>query len=504
MAQQLTLHTAQEVVAWLRERAHAQSHMTADSRKLQAGDVFLAYPGYARDGREFVSAALSGGAVACVVESQDAERFALDERTLCVPDLKSLAGEIASQFYGVPSASLDVIAVTGTNGKTTVTNWIAQSLDKINIPCAVIGTLGMIYVSDVHDTGMTTPDPVALQRFLRHVVDAGAKAVAMEASSIGIEEGRINGTHIRCAVFTNLTQDHLDYHGDMSAYARSKRGLFDRVRWQGLKQVVLNVADATGKQWADELCTDSALQVSRFAGQARNDWKATNAMAQSEGISFEISQGGQSENVHAHFIGQHNIENFLATVAVVREYASSFEVAVRACETVRAVSGRLELIATEGAPLAVVDYAHTPDALEKALSALRPTADQRQGELWAVFGCGGDRDRTKRPLMAAAAERGADAVVVTSDNPRTESADLILADIAKGLTKPARMIEVDRRAAIAQTVARAKQQDVILIAGKGHEDYQIVGAVKHPFSDQAEARVAQQAYATKHARGLAA
>jgi UDP-N-acetylmuramyl-tripeptide synthetase len=498
------LQTAQEVVAWLRTRVASDAHMSADSRKLSAGDVFLAYPGYARDGREFVAGALQTGASACIVEAQGAEGFVLDDRTACVRNLKNLAGEIASLFYNTPSAELDVIAVTGTNGKTTVTNWIAQSLQEVNILCAVIGTLGMGIDRKLHDTGMTTPDPVALQRFLRSMVVAKVKAVAMEASSIGIEEGRLNGTRLRTAVFTNFTQDHLDYHGSMTAYAAAKRKIFDRNLQPSLKHVVLNVADETGARWARELSADSALQLSTYAVEASADWQATAPLATTKGVQFDVKFQAQSITAKPGFIGRHNVENFLACLAVVQLYTQDFAQTMSACETVQSVSGRLELIQRSGAPMAVVDYAHTPDALTKALSALRPTTQQRKGKLWSVFGCGGDRDCSKRPLMAQAAEREADAVVVTSDNPRTEDARTILHEICQGLSKPAALIEIDRRKAIHKTIAMAKPEDVVLIAGKGHEDYQIIGADKLPFSDQAEARLAQAAYLSQASEGTAA
>jgi UDP-N-acetylmuramyl-tripeptide synthetase len=498
------VQTAEQVVAWLRARVPAGAHMSADSRQLNAGDVFLAYPGYARDGREFVAGAFQLGASACVVEAQGAEGFMLDDRTACVRNLKALAGEVASLFYNTPSAQLDVIAVTGTNGKTTVTNWIAQSLQEVNIPCAVIGTLGMGIARKLHDTGMTTPDPIALQRFLRSMVEANVKAVAMEASSIGIEEGRLNGTQIHTAVFTNFTQDHLDYHASMTAYAAAKRKLFDRNLYPSLKHVVLNVADETGAKWARELSADSDLHLNTYAVEAPADWQATAPLATANGVQFDVKFHAQSNTAKPAFIGHHNVENFLACLAVVQLYTQDFAQTMRACETVQSVSGRLELIHRSGAPMAVVDYAHTPDAMTKALSALRPTTQQRKGKLWSVFGCGGDRDRSKRPLMAQAAEQEADAVVVTSDNPRTEDARVILNEICQGLSKPAALIEIDRRLAIHQTIAMAQPEDVVLIAGKGHEDYQIIGADKLPFSDQTEARLAQAAYLSRVPQGAAA
>jgi UDP-N-acetylmuramyl-tripeptide synthetase len=491
MSKAVLLNAPSEIVAWLRARVGDAAEMSADSRKLVAGDVFVAYKGYTQDGRAYVAQALAAGAAACVVEADGVDAGALDERCVCIHGLKMQAGEIASLFYGVPSSKLDVIAVTGTNGKTTVTNWIAQSLEKLDIPCAVIGTLGAYYMRYNIDTGMTTPDQVQFQRFLKRVLLEGAKAVAVEASSIGVEEGRLNGTQLHTAVFTNLTQDHLDYHGDMTQYAAAKRKLF---AWPHLQHAVLNTADETGEKWARELKAQANKHVVTINASGDADWRALDVQTHDAGMRFSVVHGHEQGVVNTSFIGQHNIENFLCALAAVRPYAKDFRHALDVCESVQAVSGRMELIHAVGAPLAVVDYAHTPDALEKTLTALRPTASQRQGKLTVVFGCGGDRDRSKRPLMAQAAERGADKVVITSDNPRTEDATLILRDVMAGLSKPAHLVEPDRKIAIHQSIASAAKVDVILIAGKGHEDYQIIGTTKHPFSDQEQARLAQQAY----------
>jgi UDP-N-acetylmuramyl-tripeptide synthetase len=491
MSKATLLHTPSEVVAWLRARVSASAELSADSRKIEKGDVFVAYQGYTQDGRAYVSKALANGAAACVVDAQGIDVDELGERCVCIADLKMQAGNIASLFYGEPSHQLDVIAVTGTNGKTTVVNWIAQSLDKINIPCAVIGTLGSYYMGNIIDTGMTTPDQVQLQRFMKKMLDEGAKAVALEASSIGIEEGRLNGARIHAAVFTNLTQDHLDYHGDMAQYAAAKRKLFN---WPALKHAVMNVGGTTGRLWAEQLKHKTQCEVQTYDAKGKADWIAVDIQTRDVGMGFVVKHGQAQTPVAVSFIGQHNVENFLAALAVVRLYSHNMEQAVQACVGVQSVSGRMELIHTYGAPLAVVDYAHTPDALDKALSALRPTALQRQGKLAVVFGCGGDRDRSKRPLMAQAAARGADDIIVTSDNPRSEDAAAIVRDITAGLPRAASRVEVDRKQAIHWAIASAAQQDVVLIAGKGHEDYQIIGHTKYPFSDQAEARQAQQAY----------
>jgi UDP-N-acetylmuramyl-tripeptide synthetase len=496
-----------QAAQWLKSRMPQHRQLHTDSRSIQPGDAFLAYPGYVQDGRKFVAHALAVGASACVVEAEGASQFGFDERTLLVPGLKQLAGLIAAQFYAEPSRALRVIAVTGTNGKTSVTQWIAQALTQLGQPCAVVGTLGLGVPGQLQDTGLTTPDPVTLQAALHRFVSMGIKAVAMEASSIGIEEGRLNGTEVHEGVFTNLTQDHLDYHGTMSAYSDAKRKLFDPSLHPTLRRAVLNIDDTVGAQLAAEL--QGKLAVTTYSTSQRAIFECLIKAYTSTGMKLAVRErDADPVQLSSALIGTHNAQNLLAVLAVIRTAAPSLQAACDVLATLRPVTGRLEVVHPsqlhEAAelPLAVVDYAHTPDALDKALLALRPGVQARGGELWCVFGCGGDRDRSKRPLMAQAAQRHADHVVLTSDNPRTEEPSAILADIMRGLVKPADLIEPDRAKAIAAAMRAASPQDVVLIAGKGHEDYQIIGTTKHPFSDQAVAREQLDKYVARKSLAL--
>jgi UDP-N-acetylmuramoyl-L-alanyl-D-glutamate--2,6-diaminopimelate ligase len=342
-----------------------------------------------------------------------------------------------------------------------------------------------------------------LQAALHRFVGMGIKAVAMEASSIGIEEGRLNGTEVHEAVFTNFTQDHLDYHGTMSAYAAAKRKLFDLALQPALQRAVLNIDDAMGAQLAAELQGKTA--VSTYSTIQKAIFNSQTKVYTSTGMQLSVREHGVDPvQLDSALIGTHNVQNLLAVLAVIRAAAPSLQAACDVLATLRPVSGRLEVVQpvqqhiAGAVPLAVVDYAHTPDALDKALLALRPGVQARGGKLWCVFGCGGDRDRSKRPLMAQAAQRHADHVVLTSDNPRTEEPSAILVDIMRGLVKPADLIEPDRAKAIAAAVRAAAPQDVVLIAGKGHEDYQIIGTTKHAFSDQAVAREQLDKYAARN------
>lgn len=498
-----TLEHPQAVADWLRERVTGV--LQCDSRRVGAGDGFVAWPGAATDGRRYVAAALQAGAVAALVEHDGVEAFGFDDdRILAVPGLKSLAGPIASAFHGDPTAGLDVVAFTGTNGKTSCAWWMAQLLSSLQRPCAVVGTLGIGLPpagerpSTIVSTGLTTPDPVLLQSKLRGLVDAGVQACAIEASSIGIVEGRLNATRVRVAVFTNFTQDHLDFHGSMDAYWAAKAALFD---WPGLQAAVVNTDDSRGATLATDLATrgldlwtvgiDSGATARLFA----RDIGFTHS-----GLSLTLGErDAQGQQVEVHtlslpLVGRYNVSNLLCVLASARALGLPLADAVQACAVLSPVPGRMQqVLAADDQPLVLVDYAHTPDALEKALHALQPLAQARGGALWCVIGCGGDRDPIKRPLMAAVAEREAQHAVLTSDNPRSEDPLAILAQMRAGLSHPdAALVEADRAAAITRAVQRAGADDVVLIAGKGHEDYQEIQGVKRPFSDLAEAQRALQ------------
>lgn len=497
------LNQPAEIAAWLRQRVAGD--LLCDSRLLKAGDGFVAWPGAATDGRKFVQQALGSGAAVAVVERDGVEAFDFaDDRVLAVPGLKALAGAIAGAYHGNPSASLDMVAITGTNGKTSTAWWVAQLLSAAGMPCALVGTLGIgrapvagQALAALVPTGLTTPDPVLLQARLRGMVSEGTKACAIEASSIGLVEGRLNATRIRVAVFTNFTQDHLDVHGDMAAYWAAKAALFD---WPGLEAAVVNLDDPQSVHLLQKpsirgldlwTVTVGARRLARLSAEGLSHTK--------EGVRFEVVERDVQGAIVAQaalnlpLVGQYNVSNVLCALASARALGVSLARALEASAALTPVPGRMERAdgAVASAPLVLIDYAHTPDALEKALQALQPITVQRGGALWVVVGCGGDRDTSKRPLMAAVAEREAAHVVLTSDNPRSESPESILAQMADGLQRrTAALIEVDRAAAIATAVAQARSNDVILVAGKGHEDYQEIQGVKRPFSDVAHARAA--------------
>jgi UDP-N-acetylmuramyl-tripeptide synthetase len=455
-----------------------------------------------------VNAALASGAVAALVERDGVEAFGLeDTRVLAVPGLKAQAGAIANAFYGQPSASLDVLAITGTNGKTSCAWWTAQLLSVCARPCAVVGTLGMGQPgTPLVPTGLTTPDPVMLQQQLRFFVDEGLKACAIEASSIGLVEGRLNATQVRVAVFTNFTQDHLDFHGSMGAYWDAKAALFD---WPGLASAVVNTDDVQGQTLATRLAS-RALDLWTVGIESPARLNAVDIQFTHAGMAFAVverdAQGAELDrhSLQVPLVGRYNVSNLLCVLASARALGVSLQQAVKACGALTPVPGRMEQAEAAAAdqPLVLVDYAHTPDALDKALQALQPLVAQRGGALWVVVGCGGDRDTGKRPLMATVAEREAAHVVLTSDNPRSEDPIHILGQMVAGLSHPgAALVEPDRAAAIAIAVARAQAADVVLIAGKGHEDYQDVQGVKTPFSDLVHAR---QALAARAAQGATA
>jgi len=485
----IELHTPHEAAQWLRARVTGTLH--CDSRKVAKGDGFIAWPGAQADGRKHVHAAIAQGATACLVERDGVEAFSFDSDAIAsYAQLKRATGPIAAEYCGHPADQLDVLAVTGTNGKTSTAWWLAQALSNAGIACGVVGTLGTGRPPQVEFVGLTTPDPVLLQRRFRQFVDEGVKACAIEASSVGIVERRLDGTRIRVAMFTNFTQDHLDYHGTMDAYWDAKLELFS---WPGLQSAVINIDDEKGRALARsleggslDLWTVSCAEPARLTVQ--------NIGYGDEGLRFDVCEGAESIALATNVIGQYNASNLLGVIAAMRAMGVPLRDAVNACGSLLPVPGRMERLVERGKPLVAVDYAHTPDALDKALNALRPLAQQRGGELWCVFGCGGDRDPTKRPLMAAVVEKNADHVVVTSDNPRSEKPENIISQILLGLSH-AKCVQVqaDRATAIAETIVQASANDVILIAGKGHEDYQEVTGVKHAFSDRTEARRALDA-----------
>jgi UDP-N-acetylmuramoyl-L-alanyl-D-glutamate--2,6-diaminopimelate ligase len=461
--------------------------MTADSRKVQAGSLFLAYPGEKNDGRAFIAQALAKGAAAVVWES---EAFQWDSSwqvpNLPVRHLREQCGLVADSFYGHPSEKLWVIGVTGTNGKTSCSHWLAQVMSVIGRKTALVGTLGNGFPGALSDAINTTPDPILLHAMLADYLKQGAEAVAMEVSSHGLEQGRVSGVHFDVAVLTNLSRDHLDYHGDMAAYAAAKKKLFD---WQGLACSVLNVDDEFGQQLAGELmATNKTVLTYGFAEHAMVRGSAL--VFTSQGLSMQVSTPSGDANISAALVGRFNASNLLAVLATLLASKVRLEAAVTAIAHIKSVAGRMQQLGGGTQPLVVIDYAHTPDALDKVLHALR---EQTGGKLICVFGCGGNRDAGKRPLMGAVASRLADKLIVTSDNPRDEAPATIIKAIETGITGEHEVIP-DRAMAIASAIRQADVGDIVLVAGKGHEHYQEIGGVKTPFSDEAEAAKALQAW----------
>ena len=459
-----------------------------DSRQVRPGDLFLAYPGDLADGRRYIADALTRGAVAVFWQPGGEFVWTHDVPNLSVDALRPLAGPLAHAVHGHPSETLSLIAITGTNGKTTISQCLARVYPK---PCAIIGTLGVGFPGEMVETGFTTPEATTLMRCLADFRERGAAAVALEASSIGIAEGRMNGARVDVAVFTNFTRDHLDYHGTMEAYADAKEQLF---HWPRLRTAVVNLDDELGRKLLRDA---SALRVLGYAiGELHRDYPAVvraEELADTPfGQRFNLVLPNGRAVVDTMLVGRYNISNLLAIAAVLYDAGlAAQDVALRLSE-LTPPPGRLERVGGEGEPLVVVDYAHTPDALDNALTALRTVANSRNGRLVVVFGCGGDRDKGKRPEMGGVAERCADRVLVTSDNPRSEEPAAIIADIVAGMSQPE--IEIDRATAIRRAVLEADVRDVVLLAGKGHEPYQDMGSVRLPFSDveQAGAALAQR------------
>jgi UDP-N-acetylmuramoyl-L-alanyl-D-glutamate--2,6-diaminopimelate ligase len=490
------LNSPRDAVQWLRGRVTGT--LRTDSRLVGPGDGFIAWPGAATDGRAHVADALVRGATACLVEQAGVQAFAFEgSHIAALQGLKAATGPIAAEWFGHPTQRLDVLAVTGTNGKTSTAWWLADALGILAragaVPgkgCALVGTLGLGQPPALTYTGMTTPDPVRLQGAFAQFVGEGLGSCAIEASSIGIAERRLDGTRIRAAVFTNFTQDHLDYHGSMADYWLAKRELFG---WDGLQAAVVNVDDPAGAQLHAELSAGT-LDLWSIGLDAGARLCARDVALGDQGLRFTVVEGAERHLLQTRVIGQYNILNLLGVLAALRSLGVPLVDAVAACGQLQPVPGRMQRLVAAGQPLVAVDYAHTPDALDKALRALRPLAAERGGQLWCVFGCGGDRDAGKRPLMGAVAQQQADRVLVTSDNPRSEDPALIIHQILQGTIAGASVQpEPDRAAAIAAAIGQADARDVVLIAGKGHEDTQETAGVRLPFSDMAHAQAALQA-----------
>lgn len=486
--------------------------LVSDSRKVAPGDVFFAYPGETADGRRFIRAAVDAGAAAVVYDPRD---FTWDEALtvphLAVPDLKPQAGVIAHACLGQPDADMFTVGVTGTNGKTSIAVWLGQALAKLGETAAVIGTLGVGMfkgggAAEFIETGYTTPDAVLLASKLAAVREAGARALAIEVSSIGLELGRTAGMHFDVAVFTNLTRDHLDFHGDMESYEAAKRKLFE---WPELQHAVVNLDDPAGQRLVAHLrATLPQLAVTGYTLKNETEQpaiggvtilRASHKRSRPAGTEFNLDTPEGGMVVKTQLVGHFNISNALAVLGTLLAKGVALKNAVEAVEALVPAPGRMQQVGGQDAPMVVIDYAHTPDALEKTLGALRQVAQERGGELWCVFGCGGDRDPGKRPQMGAIAQM-ADQVIVTSDNPRSEEPGAIIAQILAGMDQDhpdsSHQAIEDRAAAILWAIKHAGKQDVILLAGKGHEPYQEIKGKKMPFSDADHAALALTARLT--------
>ena len=455
-----------------------------DSRQVVPGDLFVAYRGALADGRRYIGDAIARGAVAVLWEAGDDFVWNPEWRVanFSACGLRPLCGPLAHAVFGQPSERLSLIAVTGTNGKTTISQWLGRAHPR---RCAIIGTLGAGFIDALKETGFTTPEATTLTRYLRRFADDEAQACALETSSIGIEEGRMDGARVDVAIFTNLTRDHLDYHGTMEAYAEAKARLF---RWPRLRLAVINLDDPFGAKLAARTTASKVLcYTQRDCPDERPGVIRAEAIEETlSGMRFRLCTPNGRGMVETGLLGRYNISNLLAVAAVLVDAGLTPAETAERLAGLMPPPGRLEKVGGHNEPLIAVDYAHTPDALENALKALRGLADTRGAGLTVIFGCGGDRDRGKRPLMGEIAVRLADRVVLTSDNPRSEQPEAILDEIRRGA--PDASVIVDRGEAIRRTVLAAHPAEVILLAGKGHEPYQEIAGVRRPFSDVEEAR----------------
>lgn len=463
----------------------AVSGLVLDSRDVRPGDAFVCVAGFGAHGLNFVQQARANGAVAILYDHPAPEGIAVPADAIAVPGLRARMGALADQFHGQPSRSMTMVGVTGTNGKTSTVQLLGQAWQRLGITSGSIGTLGVGLYGQVVPTGFTTPLVLQMHQVLAQLRDAGASATAMEVSSHALDQGRVDAVHYDIAVFTNLTRDHLDYHGSMDAYGAAKARLFQR---PGLKAAVINLDDAYAPTLLALL--DPAVAVvgvsSRGAASAR--LQAAVIVMDSAGLHFQLRADGKQAAVDSPLLGRFNVDNLLAVAGVLLAQGQPLAVIASLLGQLRPIAGRMNKLGGQaGQPTVVVDYAHTPDALLQALSSLEDHVD---GLLACVFGCGGDRDAGKRPQMAAIAEAHADRVIVTDDNPRSEDGDAIVADILAGFARPETVaVQRDRALAIDSAIATASAGDVVLIAGKGHEPYQEINGVKHPFDDS---QVAQQ------------
>ncbi|WP_245866364.1 UDP-N-acetylmuramoyl-L-alanyl-D-glutamate--2,6-diaminopimelate ligase [Aquella oligotrophica] len=455
-----------------------QANLVIDSRKINLGDVFCAYRGTANDGREYINSAIEKGAAAILYQPPySGVPIKLENHP--VENLMQLVGIFAAHKYGYPSKSIKNFAVTGTNGKTSITHWLNQAYAFLGYKTGIIGTTGAGVYPNLNDYASTTPDPVTLQQLLLKFKNAAIDVLAMEVSSHALHQGRVNGVNFDTAIFTNLTQDHLDYHQTMDNYFAAKEELF---YWSGLKNAVINSDDPYGQKIIANLVTSQSTVNIISYGINSGDVRAQDINLSNRGCEFVLTYAKEEVRIYAPIIGLFNIYNLLAVIASLLANNINFSQIKDLIAQLKPVTGRMDAKIIDGKPLVVVDYAHTPDALEKALSTLKEI--KGTGRLICVFGCGGNRDRSKRPLMGEAAAKYADKIILTTDNPRFEEPEAIIADILPAMANNKHyLVEVKREEAIHKAINMALADDVVLIAGKGHEPYQEVKGTKYPFSD---------------------
>ena len=458
--------------------------LVQDSRAIEPGDAFVAIAGFGAHGLGFVDQAKASGASAILFEPPAPAELKVPEGAIAVPGLRARMGDMADRFHARPSRDMSMVGVTGTNGKTSTVQLLTQAWHLRGQRAASIGTLGAGFYGAVVPTGFTTPLVLQMHALLAQLRDAGAKAVAMEVSSHALDQGRVDAVHFDVAVFTNLTRDHLDYHGDMAGYGAAKARLF---AWPELQAAVINLDDAFGRELMASLPRELRAVGLSSRNQPGASVQAINLRLDASGIAFDLVIEGSDHEVRSKLLGRFNVDNLLAVAGALHALGDAPADIARVLSRLQPIHGRMNRLGGDGhRPLVVIDYAHTPDALEQALSSLRDHASAR---LFCVFGCGGERDTGKRPQMAAIAERLADRVIVTDDNPRGEDGDAIVADILAGFEKPGSAIVLrDRALAIARAIGEAGPDDIVLIAGKGHEPYQDIAGIRHAFDDTAVAR----------------
>lgn len=472
--------------------------ITINSAAVQSGDAFFALQGTRVHGLQYASQAIEYGAVAVIAEAGPQANQQLKDELLqqalknsgaCLVLVESLSqqlGLIADRFFGQPSSQLDMVGITGTNGKTSCSQFVARALNE-DAPSAVIGTIGTGLVSNLVDATHTTPDAISVHNMLRDYVDQGASSAVMEVSSHGLEQGRVNGVAFDVVVFTNLSHDHLDYHGDMQSYAAAKRKLFSM---PGISTAVVNADDDYGKRLIQDFTGSyEVLDYSVDAGNVKTKIGLTGMLQDKNGMTLSVRTPSGSGKIQTELLGRFNASNLLASLGVLLALGMPLDKALKRLSRSENVPGRMERVDIDAAhPLVVVDYAHTPDALQKALSALREHGDfSGTAKLWCVFGCGGDRDQDKRKTMGSVAEQNADTVVLTDDNPRTEDSQAIINAILSGVSNQQNVISInDRVSAIEYAITHAGAQDVILVAGKGHEAYQVFGKEKRHYDGDVE------------------